>query len=84
MLSYPIALHLSRVAARWRPVLFMLVLLPFWTSILVKSYSFIVILGEDGLINHALVAAGLPKLPLIFNRVGVLIGMTNFLVPFCV
>jgi hypothetical protein len=48
----------------------MLVLLPFWTGILVKSYSFIVFLGEDGLINHALVAAGLPKLPLIFNRVG--------------
>jgi putative spermidine/putrescine transport system permease protein len=84
VLGYPIALHLSRVSDRWRAVLFMLVLLPFWTSILVKSYSFIVILGEDGLINHALAAAGLPRVPMIFNRVGVLVGMTNFLVPFIV
>src|SRR5262245_35732164 len=47
--GYPIALHLSRVSDRWRPIFMILVLLPFWTSILVKSYSFIVVLGEAGL-----------------------------------
>jgi ABC-type spermidine/putrescine transport system permease subunit I len=83
-LGYPVALHLSRLSDRWRPVFLVLVLLPFWTSILVKSYSFIVLLGEEGLVNAALAALGLPKAPLIFNRVGVLVGMTNYLVPFVV
>jgi putative spermidine/putrescine transport system permease protein len=84
LLGYPIALHLSRVSDRWRPVFLILVLLPFWTSILVKNYSFIVVLGEQGLINQTIAAAGLPKLPMMFNRVGVIVGMTNFLIPFIV
>lgn len=84
LLGYPIALHLSRVSARLRPLLLMLVLLPFWTSILVKSYSFIVVLGQQGMVNEFLAAIGLPKLALMFNRVGVLAGMSNFLVPFIV
>jgi putative spermidine/putrescine transport system permease protein len=84
LLAYPIALHLSRVSDRWRPLLLILVLLPFWTSILVKSYSYIVMLGQEGLINQGLVAAGLPRVQMIFNRVGVLVGMANFLIPFIV
>jgi putative spermidine/putrescine transport system permease protein len=84
LVGYPVALHLSRVSDRWRPLFLIFVLLPFWTSILVKSYSFIVVLGEAGLINQALTALGLPKLALMFNRAGVLIGMTNFLIPFVV
>ncbi|HVR55347.1 MAG TPA: ABC transporter permease [Pseudolabrys sp.] len=82
--GYPIALHLSRVSDRWRPAFLVLVLLPFWTSILVKNYSFIVVLGEQGIINQAIAAVGLPKLPMMFNRVGVLAGMTNYLIPFIV
>ncbi|MCK1692185.1 ABC transporter permease [Bradyrhizobium sp. 145] len=84
VLAYPIALHLSRTSDRWRPLFLVLVLLPFWTSILVKSYSFVIVLGEHGLVNDGLVALGLPRLPLMFNRVGVLVGMTNYLVPFVV
>jgi len=84
ILGYPVALHLSRVSDRLRPLFVILVLLPFWTSILVKSYSYIIVLGHQGLINQGLAAAGLPKIPMMFNRVGVLFGMTNFLVPFVV
>jgi len=84
LIGYPIALHLSRVSEPRRRLLAILVLLPFWTSILVKSYSYIVVLGEQGFINQGLVAVGLPKAELIFNRTGVLIGMTNFLIPFVV
>jgi putative spermidine/putrescine transport system permease protein len=84
LVGYPVALHLARLPDRWRPLLLILVLLPFWTSILVKSYSYIVVLGEAGLINRALATLGLPKLALMFNRVGVLIGMTNYLIPFVV
>jgi ABC-type spermidine/putrescine transport system permease subunit I len=84
VLGYPVALHLSRLSRRWRPLFLVLVLLPFWTSVLVKSYSFIVVLGEEGLVNTTLYALGLPKAALIFNRIGVLVGMTNYLVPFVV
>jgi ABC-type spermidine/putrescine transport system permease subunit I len=84
LVGYPVALHLSRMSDRWRPLFLMFVLLPFWTSILVKNYSFIVVLGEAGLINQALASLGLPKISLMFNRAGVLIGMTNFLIPFIV
>lgn len=84
LLGYPIALHLSRVSDRWRPIFLILVLLPFWTSILVKSYSFIVVLGEHGFVNVGLEALGVSPLPLMFNRVGVLVGMTNYLIPFIV
>jgi len=60
------------------------VLLPFWTSILVKSYAFIVVLGDAGIVNHAFMALGLPKVPMMFNRIGVLVGMSSFQIPFVV
>jgi ABC-type spermidine/putrescine transport system permease subunit I len=61
-----------------------LVLVPFWTSILVKSFAFTVILGNAGIINSALKAVGLPSVKLLFNRTGVIIGMSHFLIPFMV
>lgn len=84
LLGYPIALHLSRLTQKWRPLFLIFVLLPFWTSILVKSYSFIVVLGDGGLVNNTLATMGLPKLPMMFNRVGVLVGMSSFQIPFVV
>lgn len=84
ILSYPIALHLSRTSDQRRPLFMLLVLLPFWTSALVKSYSYIVVLGESGLINQALVAFGIGRVQLIFNRLAVIIGMSNYLIPFVV
>lgn len=83
-LGYPIALHLSRLSEKWRGIFLIFVLLPFWTSILVKSYSFIVVLGDSGLVNQAFEAVGLPKMPMMFNRVGVLVGMSSFQIPFVV
>ena len=84
ILGYPVALHLSRTPPNRRAVYLILVLLPFWTSILVKSYAFIIILGENGVINSILAGVGLPKGEFIFNRIGVLVGMANFFVPFVV
>lgn len=84
VLAYPIALHLSRLSEKWRPIFLIFVLLPFWTSILVKSYAFIVVLGDNGLLNNMIGALGLPKVPMMFNRVGVLIGMSSFQIPFVV
>jgi mannopine transport system permease protein len=86
VLGYIIAYHLSLLSPRGRAIGLAFVLLPFWTSILVKSYAFTVLLGRNGIVNMGLgwVLGANPQIPLIFNRVGVLIGMTNYLVPFIV
>lgn len=86
LLGYPIAMHLARQTPRARAGWSMLVLVPFWTSILVKSYAFTVLLGRDGLINQMLsvLVAKHVELPLLFNRFGVIVGMTNYLIPFIV
>jgi len=86
LLGYPVALHLSRLSPRQRAFCMILVLVPFWTSILVKSYAFTVLLGKEGVVNSVLVwffGAG-AQLPMLFNRVGVMVGMTNYLIPFVV
>lgn len=86
VLGYVIALHLARQPPRRRAVYMVLVLLPFWTSILVKSYAFTVILGREGVINSLLSwALGTHvAFPMILNRFGVMVGMTNYLTPFIV
>ncbi|GMG85129.1 hypothetical protein LNKW23_43450 [Paralimibaculum aggregatum] len=86
LLGYPIAYHLEAQPPRRRTVLMILVLMPFWTSILVKSFAFTVILGKSGIINSFLQwATGMEgHLPMLFNRFGVVVGMTHFLLPFMV
>jgi ABC-type spermidine/putrescine transport system permease subunit I len=86
LLAYPIAYHLARQPPRRRAFLLILVLLPFWTSILVKSFAFTVLLGRDGTLNTALIWLFGPgaRLPMLFNRPAVLIGMTHYLIPFAV
>ena len=55
VLGYPVALALVR-APRWAPLILIIVLLPFWTSVLVRSYAWMVLMGRHGLINEALLA----------------------------
>ena len=86
LLAYPIAYHLSRVTPRRRAAYMILVLLPFWTSILVKSFAFTVILGDHGIVNNILRAlfGDSATVPLLFNRTGVVIGSVHWLLPFMV
>ncbi|MGY4157983.1 putative spermidine/putrescine transport system permease protein [Bradyrhizobium sp. USDA 4461] len=86
LLGFVVALHLARQNARRRTILMVLVLLPFWTSILVKCFAFTIILGRDGIINTILTSIFDTKiqLPLVLNRVGLLVGMTNSLIPLVV
>ncbi|MDA9481480.1 spermidine/putrescine ABC transporter permease [Bradyrhizobium sp. CCBAU 11445] len=86
LLGFVVALHLARQDARRRTILMVLVLLPFWTSILVKCFAFTIILGRDGIINSILswIFDTKIQLPLVLNRVGLLVGMTNFLIPLVV
>lgn len=86
LLGFVVALHLARQPPRRRAILMVLVLLPFWTSALVKCFAFTIILGRDGIINTMLSAVFDTKiqLPLVLNRIGLLVGMTNFLIPLVV
>ncbi len=85
LLAYPIALHLARQPRRRRLVLIAFVMLPFWTSILVKSFAFTILLGNHGILNDFLAdTLGLGRLRLLFNTFGVVVGMTHYLLPFMV
>jgi len=63
-----------------------LVVVPFWISILVRTYAWIVVLGNAGIVNRGLMALGLIEVPLAFlyNELGVVIGTVNVLLPFLV
>jgi putative spermidine/putrescine transport system permease protein len=86
LLGYPVALHLSRLPPRPRAFYMILVLVPFWTSILVKSYAFTVLLGKEGVLNSVLgwMFGADANVQMLFNRTGVMVGMTNYLIPFVV
>jgi len=84
LLAFPLAYFLSKQKPTVRAVLMIFVLVPFWTSVLVKAFAFTILLGQRGIINDALAFFGLGPLPLLFNKVGVIIGMSHFLIPFMV
>ena len=86
LLAYPLAYWLTTLPARTANVLMILVLVPFWTSILVRVAAWIVLLQSEGLVNHALQALHLINQPLalLFNRTGVVIAMVHILLPFMI
>jgi len=88
LLSFPIAHLLAILPMRKSNLLMILVLLPFWTSLLVRTSSWIAILQEQGIINDLLVWAHLvpteDRLPMIYNQTGTIIVMTHILLPFMV
>lgn len=86
LLAYPVAYVLSTASPRWVLVGLVFLMLPFWTSILVRTYAWMILLGRNGVINQALLAAGLTDKPvaLIYNTTGVIIGMVHVLLPYMV
>lgn len=86
LLAYPLAYWLSTLPARRANVLMILVLVPFWTSILVRVAAWIVLLQSAGIVNSALQGIGLIDQPLalLFNRTGVIISMVHILLPFMI
>lgn len=86
LLGYPLAWWLASLPARQANVLMILVLVPFWTSILVRVAAWIVLLQSEGLVNRGLMGLGLVEQPLalLFNRTGVVIAMVHILLPFMV
>ena len=84
LLGYPIALAIARAAPSRRGPLLMAVMLPFWTSFLIRVYAWILILKDEGLLNQALVALGLGRLHVMNTDLAVCIGITYSYLPFMV
>jgi len=88
LLGYPIAFLLANIKERHANLLLIMVLLPFWTSLLVRTSAWKILLQEQGVINQLLVWIGLVatdgRLQMINNKLGVIIAMTHILLPFMI
>ena len=86
LVAYPIAYSMARAPEEWRPTLMMLVILPFWTSFLIRVYSWMGILSTEGHLNQLLISMGLISTPLqILNtNIAVYIGIVYTYLPFMI
>lgn len=85
-LGYPFAYAMTRTPARWRGLLLLMVMLPFWTSLLLRVYAWKGILADQGVLNQALLALGLVQTPpvMLYTDVSLLVGMAYVYLPFMV
>jgi spermidine/putrescine transport system permease protein len=85
-IGYPIAYWISRYGGRRKALLLILVMLPFWTSYLIRTYSWMIILRDAGVLNSLLQAVGVIQEPLILMNtdVSVILGMTYGFLPFAI
>ncbi|MGB3486164.1 MAG: ABC transporter permease subunit [Mycobacterium sp.] len=84
VLAFPTAYLMSRLQRSMSTILFMLVLLPFWVSILVRLFAFLELLSSNGPVNDVLEAVGVGRQTLLFNATGTVIGMVNYLLPYMI
>lgn len=86
LLGYPMAALLVHIKGRWQQVIIICILLPFWTSVLVRTYAWMILLGRNGLVNALLITLGIIDAPvqLIFNSTGSIIGMTHIMLPYMI
>lgn len=86
ILGFPLACYIARAPARWQGAWLMLVLIPFWTNFLVRTYAWMNVLRADGLLNRLLIATGLVSEPveILYTDLAVLIGLVYGYLPFMV
>lgn len=86
LIAYPMSYLIASLKQGLANGLLLLVLLPFWTSILVRTAAWLVLLQREGIVNNALLGVGLigAPLPLIFNRFGVVVALTQVLLPYAI
>jgi putative spermidine/putrescine transport system permease protein len=82
--AYPVAYLLATAGRNTRNLLIILVLMPFWTSFLVRTFAWIVLLGRNGVVSELAALLGLESPSLLYNFTGVMIGMVHALMPLCV
>lgn len=85
-IGYPIAYWISRYGGRHKALLLILVMLPFWTSYIIRTYAWMIVLRDNGVVNTLLQAVGLTSEPLILlnTDISVIIGMTYGFLPFAI
>jgi putative spermidine/putrescine transport system permease protein len=88
LLAYPVAHLLANLPLRYSNLLMIFVLLPFWTSLLVRTTSWMILLQSQGVLNDAMVATGVVadenRIQMMYNQTGTIIAMTHILLPFMV
>ncbi len=86
LLGYPLAYLMSQLPPRWAGICLIFVLIPFWTSLLVRTYAWLVLLQRRGVINQTLQDLGLIDAPLrlVHNYTGTVIGMLHIMLPFMI
>jgi len=86
LLGYPLAYFLAMLPVRLAGIFMLAVLLPFWTSLLVRTYAWLVLLQKKGILNDFAISAGIWETPvkLVHNMTGTLIGMAHIMLPFLV
>jgi putative spermidine/putrescine transport system permease protein len=86
LLAYPVAYTIARLRAPWSAIALTLVLIPFWSSVLVRSTAWFVLLQREGPVNQALLALGMIEAPvqIVGTRIAVLVALVHVLLPFAV
>nr|WP_281503031.1 ABC transporter permease subunit [Ancylobacter crimeensis] len=84
MLAFPSAYLISRLSKTLSSLVMVVILAPFWVSIIIRLFAFTTILGQQGIINSALSALGFEPLPLLYNTFATVVGMVAYLLPYLI
>lgn len=84
LLGYPVAFHLARTRSRWRGLLYGLVLSPLLVGVVIRSFGWIILLANNGIINQLLRDFDLPRMRLMYNEFGVCLALVHIFLPFMV
>ncbi|HDI3201726.1 TPA: spermidine/putrescine ABC transporter permease PotB [Vibrio cholerae] len=86
VIGYPFAYIVAKMPEKWRPFMLFLIIVPFWTNSLIRTYGLKIVLGTQGIFNQALMSLGLIDAPLriMFTETAVMIGLVYILLPFMI
>lgn len=86
VIGYPFAFMVARMPEKWRPFMLFLVIVPFWTNSLIRTYGLKIFLGTRGLLNEGLLSIGIIEKPLriMYTEYAVMIGLVYILLPFMI
>ncbi|CZF78908.1 spermidine/putrescine ABC transporter permease [Grimontia sp. AD028] len=86
LIGYPFAYIIARMPVKWRPVMLFMVIIPFWTNSLIRTYGLKIFLGTRGLLNEGLLTLGIIDKPLriMYTEYAVMIGLVYILLPFMI
>ncbi|EPW3767218.1 spermidine/putrescine ABC transporter permease PotB [Vibrio fluvialis] len=86
IIGYPFAYIVAKMPEKWRPIMLFLVIVPFWTNSLIRTYGLKIVLGTQGILNQALMGMGLIDSPLrlMYTETAVMIGLVYILLPFMI